>query len=382
MVYKKGLDANSNKKIGILTINDYNNYGNRLQNYAVQEVLKSLGFQVETLVNTQRKATTTKNGVIEKFNRMKKMNFSEIGKTIYYRMNRRDIESSTKERIEKFQKFTKNYIYENKVLISEDINTKYDYFVVGSDQVWNPNFRHGSPIDFLRFASRNKRIAYAPSFGVNSIPDEFVEDYRLWLAEFNGLSVREEAGAKIIKDLTGRDAKVLVDPTLMLSKEEWLGLSRQGLNKPSHKYLLTYFLGDITNETKKRIKQIASLNNLEIVRMADIKDKKGYSADPSEFIDYINSAAIFLTDSFHGCVFSILLEKPFVVFDRVDKTPSMNSRIDTLLSTFNLKMRKSENLMLNNDIFNIDYSHVASILESERNKAFEYLKQALDPSQI
>ena len=89
------------------------------------------------------------------------------------------------------------------------------------------------------------------------------------------------------------------------------------------------------------------------------------SADPGEFIDYINSSSVFLTDSFHGCVFSILLEKPFIIFDRVGEGPSMNSRINTLLSTFNLQSRQWDKIRDNTEIFKVDYSHIPEILEIE-----------------
>ena len=107
-----------------------------------------------------------------------------------------------------------------------------------------------------------KRIAYAPSFGISKIPEEYIDRYKTWLSEMYKLSVREEAGAKIIKELTGRDAVVLVDPTLMLTKEKWLSISKRAKNKPEGKYLLNYFLGSVSKETKKKIKSIATKNKL------------------------------------------------------------------------------------------------------------------------
>jgi hypothetical protein len=107
-----------------------------------------------------------------------------------------------------------------------------------------------------------------------------------------------------------------------------------------------------------------------------IKDKDRYHADPGEFIDYVNSCSIFLTDSFHGAVFSILLEKPFIVFDRIGTSPQMGSRIDTLLNTFDLRTRKWELMPDGSDVFDVDYSHVMPILEAEREKALNYLKDS------
>lgn len=376
------------KKVGIITLNGYINYGNRLQNYALQEVLKSLGFYVETiLVEVNNISENNLNsGIFYKIIKLKDMKAKEIFEKIYYKIvyykQKYKIEKYNTIRTQKFINFTHNYILETNYSISNnkipsDLNNNYDYFVTGSDQVWNPNYNKGSSIYFLAFATKNKRIAYAPSFGLSKIPFEYLEKYKVFISEMSSLSVREEAGAKIIKDLTGRDATVLVDPTLLLTKEKWLTISKQASNKPKNKYLLTYFLGEGIKGNSNRIKQIAYENKLEIINLANIKQFKTFTVDPSEFIDYINSSTIFLTDSFHGCVFSILLEKSFVVFDRVESSPSMNSRIDTLLSTFNLQSRKWNNIKNNNDIIDVDYSYVAPILELERNKALEYLKEAL-----
>ena len=377
------------KKVGILTINDYNNYGNRLQNYATQELLKAMGLDVKTVVNITK--IENKNGqikeVIHKIQRIKHMTLNEIFEKINTKIwnytHVKEIKRCKIERIKAFKEFTRKYIEETDYFISTNnipngLSEKFDYFITGSDQVWNPNFRHGSSIDFLTFAPKHKRIAYAPSFGISKIPPEYIDRYKTWLSEMYRLSVREEIGAKIIKELTGRDAVVLVDPTLMLTKEKWLSISKEAKNKPEGKYLLNYFLGSVSKETKRKIKSIATKNKLEIVNLADIRDKKTYTADPSEFIDYINSASVFLTDSFHGAVFSILLEVPFIVFNREGSIHSMNSRIDTLLSKFKLGSRKANNITDNNQIFEIDYSHVPPILEAERKKAYEYLKEALN----
>lgn len=377
------------KKIGILTLNGYFNYGNRLQNYASQEVLKSLGFSVETIINnSEYKNKSIKNySVKDRIQNLSKLPANELYEKIkfksWYSINKKKIEDYKIKRKETFKEFTKKYISETDYSISDDnvpadLADRYDYFVTGSDQVWNPNFRYGSPIDFLTFAPKNKRIAYAPSFGISEIPAEYIEKYKIWLSQINKLSVREETGAKIIKDLTGRDAVVLVDPTIMLTKEMWLSISRVADNKPKSEYLLTYFLGKVSKEKKVKIETIADENNLAIVNLADIRDEETYITGPSEFIDYVNSASVFFTDSFHGAVFSILMETPFVVFDRVGNHPSMNSRIETLLTMFRLSSRKANNIVSNNQVFEADYSHVQEILENERKKTIEYLKDALN----
>lgn len=372
------------KKVGIITINDYQNYGNRLQNYATQEVIKSLGFSVETIVNEPNKIIPTrkKYEFIKHINKLKNKPYEEIFSKVNDKISKKLFKSYTLQRIEVFKEFTKSHLLETNYTISEGnipskLSSEFDYFITGSDQVWNPHFRNGSSVDFLNFAPKEKRIAYAPSFGIAEIPGDYIINYKKWLSEMHRLSVREKAGAKIIKDLTGRDAQVMVDPTLMLSKEKWLSISSSPKNKPSQPYLLTYFLGNKTKKLRAEICNIAKEKNLKIINLVDISDKGTYIGGPSEFIDLINSASVFCTDSFHGVIFSMLMETPFVVFERAGSLPSMNSRIETLLSTFKLESRLSKNIKNNDQVFNIDYSHIGPILENERNKALVYLKEAL-----
>src|SRR5699024_7837720 len=116
--------------------------------------------------------------------------------------------------------------------------------------------------------------------------------------------------------LTGRKAEVVADPTLLLTKESWLIVAKPASNKPKESYLLTYFLGVVTAEVKEKIDEYARKYKLKVVNLAQPKNKKYYLTNPSEFLDYINSATLFLTDSFHGTVFSILFETPFIVTDR------------------------------------------------------------------
>lgn len=369
------------KKIGILTLNGYGNYGNRLQNYAMQEALENLGFTVETIINDRTKKNKAK--LSDRIYTLTENSIYEVYKKIYNRYWRYVNKNSIVKRTEVFKEFTLDYIKETGYSISkhnipDDLSNKYDFFITGSDQVWNPNNLHGSSIYFLTFAEEHKRIAYAPSMGVSEIKPEDIENYKEWISGMHALSVREDDGAKIIKELTGRDAPVLVDPTLLLTKEKWVSISKEASNKPKGKYLLTYFLGGVPKEYKKQIKNISKENNLEVINLGDIREKETYRTGPSEFIDYINSCSIFCTDSFHGAVFSILFEKPFIVYERMGTSLSMFSRINTLLDKFQLESRKAEHIKNNEDVFNIDYSHVPEILEMERKKSFDYLKEALN----
>lgn len=376
-------------KVGVLTINDYTNFGNRLQNYATQEVIKDLGFDVETIINnTMHLRTKKKYSYIQRIkNIIENESYSDIFRKMklrtYSKINTAEIIKANKIKKEKFLSHTKKYIKESDFVISDeniphDKLLSYDYFIVGSDQVWNPLFERFSHIDFLTFAPNHKRIAYAPSFGISKIPDEFSQRISEWLLGIKSLSIREDAGQKIINELTSRNAEILIDPTLMLTKEQWLSTAKESKHKPAHNYILTFFLGGYTSKMRKYIQKIAKQNDLEIVNLLDIYDLERYTIDPSEFIDYISSATLIFTDSFHGSVFSILFEKPFIVTDRLGTANSMNSRIDTLLKKFKLESRYLRNFNDSNYLFNIDFSHVPEILEFERGKTINYLYKSLN----
>lgn len=375
------MKQNTNRNIAIITLHGYYNYGNRLQNYALQEIIKELGFHVETIVFQGVPLEKYENGADKHFN----LSCADISRKVFNKINKKIINYANRQlentRKNVFKIFSDKYIIERFYNYSndslKDLSGNYCFFIVGSDQVWKPVNKKKMPIYFLTFCENNKRISYAPSFGISKLPSECKEDYKLWLSEIHQLSVREDDGAKIIKELTGRDAPVLVDPTVLLTKEKWLSIAKEASNKPKGKYLLTYFLGGIPDNYKKQIKNIVTENKLEVINLGDIREKETYRTGPSEFIDYINDCSIFCTDSFHGAVFSILLEKPFIVFERIGSA-SMYSRIDTLLNKFELNDRKAENMSWGEDVFDVDFLHIPTILAAERKKSMDYLKDALN----
>lgn len=362
-------------KIGISTIIDFDNYGNRLQNYACQQVIKSFGLQVETLPRVIYHSNK---------NKLKSLVLKGL-KKIKNNLNppKEDIKTLNQLLREKyFMEFTDKYINSSSHYVKDyyqlkKLSKKYDFVITGSDQVWNYNFRPNLNIDFLKFISPNKRISYAASFGVSQIPEKYKKKYREYLNEMKCLSVREYAGQKIIKDLTGRDVEVLIDPTMMLNKDEWLQVASKPECTPKKKYLLTYVLGNQTPEFKEFINQLAKEKDLEILNLLNPYDKNIHCVDPGEFVYLINNADVMITDSFHGAVFSILMETPFVIFERRDSHVSMNSRIDTLVSTFKMESRLSSHIKTIEDVYNIDFTHIDQILKCERNKARVYLRKAL-----
>lgn len=359
-------------KVGIITLNGYNNYGNRLQNYALQSYIEKQGFDVETILIENE---ITFKGYMYKFYK-KLIDLKNINKN-------KSNDNLQKFREEKFRIFSTKYIKETNYTIKktsksyEKLND-FNYFIVGSDQVWNPQYIGNNELYFLTFAPKHKRIAYAPSFGTAVLPKEFEKNYSIWLSELNHISVREKAGSNIIKELTGRDVPVVIDPTLLITKKEWLEITKSSEYKPKKPFILTYFLGGIKENDYNEIKKMAEERNYEIIELANILNKDIYSADPSEFLDFINSSELFLTDSFHGVIFSLIFKKPFLVFQRNSKNASMYSRIDTLLNTFNVGNRKWENVDNVNDLYRVDFSGLDKILEKERLKSKEFLNTALN----
>lgn len=351
------------KKIGILTINDNGNYGNRLQNYAVQESLKKLEFRVDTIENKNNQ------------------NIFKV-KTYIGNIVKKILNISRYRRYNKFIEFNRNIkkssIWINVKNIPKKLDEKYDYFITGSDQVWNPNFGRLSNIDLLAFSSNRKKISFSASFGISELPEDKKDYANENLQTFKAISVREDAGKKIVEELTGRtDVEVLVDPTMLLSAKDWDKVSKKPKQLKFDKYILNYFLGELSEEWKNEINRIAKENNCKIINILD-KNSPFYQTGPSEFLYLEKNAFLVCTDSFHSSVFSIIYDTPFVVFDRKQNgVVSMNSRIDTLLSKFALQNRKFKGA-ITKDLLNSDYSESKEILEQEKEKSFNFLKKALD----
>lgn len=360
-------------KIGIATINDNNNYGNRLQNYATQQGIKKiLAEDIEIYTIKNEAVINKKVNIIEYMLRYIK----------YIQIKVKTIKKNRTERARCFKEFNKNIKYTKKTFNWQ--NTKkyktYDYCITGSDQVWNPYYRL-SEFDLLEFIDGSKRIAYSASIATESIPESRKEYARSSFLKFKAISVREEKGKEIIKELTNRqDVEVLLDPTMLLSSQEWDKVSKRPKqldNIKTEKYILNYFLGELPEEWSQEINRIAKENNCEVINILD-KNSPFYQTGPSEFLYLEKNAFLVCTDSFHSSVFSILYNTPFIVFNRKQNgVVSMNSRIDTLLSKFGLENRRFNN-KITEDLLYCDYTKAEQILESEREKSLNFLKKSLN----
>lgn len=346
------------KKVAILTItNSGLNFGNRLQNYALQKVLERQNLEVETIIS----AKSIKNNL-----------FLSKCRRVLKNISKRD------KRSKFFREFNKKYIKFSAIVRYENINEsvfsdKYDAFFSGSDQVWNPNFHFNSDFEFASFAPQNKRYSYAASIGVSEINDEQKEAFVRNINGMNSISVREEDSIELIKKLTGRDAYLHVDPTMLLDRTEYEKMECMPPQGLPPKYLLTYFLGSVTEEYRNNIQKLSEALGAEVVELSEWKGSKYYNIGPQHFLYAINHAEYICTDSFHGSVFSILFHKNFSMMQRVGKDVSMNSRIVTLAHKFELEKRIDNNLDLSVATTSIDYEKVDRLLNQERNRTKEYL---------
>ena len=367
------------KRVGICTINDNDNYGNRLQNFATQELLKSYGMEPETIINTtihyKKEKITYKNF------------FTKLIRRIKLTIN--NIFNINSKRKKCFDEFNKNVIFYSREINDESINNKsinneinehFDLFFTGSDQVWNPTFPRTSSVDFLSFTKKEKRNSFSASFGVNTISSDNEEKFKKWLLGMNNISVREDKGKEMVELLTGRhDVDVLIDPTMAIDEKIWSSLSKEPeqLKKiKKKKYILNYFLGKVSNERKREIYRIAKENNCEVINLLD-KHSSFYQSGPSEFLYLEKNAFLVCTDSFHSCVFAIIFNKPFVVFNREDSYENMNSRLETLLKKFKLSNRYYRG-EITSDLLEVDYTRTYEILDNEKKKVEKYLKKCID----
>ena len=349
-------------KIGIITINDNDNYGNRLQNYAVQQFIGKDKNECYTIKN------------IPQLNGKEKI----LLKFIKYIITRVTRKAKNKKRLKAFYEFNENINFSKHHYITPytKIYKEFDYFITGSDQVWNPKFGRLRDIDLLSFAKAEQRIAFSASFGISELPENCKEKTRKELEKFKAISVRENKGKEIVEELTERkDVQVLVDPTMLLTSEEWDKVAKKPKQLETNKYILNYFLGELSEKRRKEIERIAKENNCQIIDILD-KNSSFYQTGPSEFLYLEKNAFLICTDSFHSSVFAILYNRPFIVFNREGSNINMSSRIDTLLDKFKLKNRWYKD-KISEEQLKADYEETYKILEKERKKAKEFLERAI-----
>lgn len=368
----------------IVTISDDTNYGNRLQNYALTQLLNEYGSC--TTANFVPSTSTIRE--YYKLRVKKLLHLSGLKSTVKASLHLLSGEDELKWcRLQKMKHFTKEYVPNNrfalteyKGLVATKAGASFDTVVLGSDQIWNPNWPWLSLGDLKlclgSFAQPDINvISYAASFGVSAIEDSKArEAFAEYLPRLSSISVREDAGNSLVRQLAAREATVVLDPTLMISARQWQSLTHSFVPE-GERYVLTYFLGKPSVEQEDCIESFAEQHHCKIRRILDFRDSQTYVAGVEDFVELFSRAQYIFTDSYHACCFSLLFEKQFTVFVRSDysKNKSMNSRMETLFRLFELDTVVSESELAPR----IDYSRVNALLEKHRQESRAWLDAAM-----
>lgn len=381
------------KKVCLITSEEsfLTNYGAALQGYALYTAIRQQGYEVD--IQRYKGGILGDNRKIKKTFSLFKYSPFEIYMKSLFRVGKLLNRSKIKRQYQCFKSFQdKNMTFypgqrKNWSTIQQD-PPKADIYVCGSDQIWNPMFKGGynDPGYFLAFAS-GKKIAYAPSFGVSDIPLTAQKDLAELLDSFDCISVREQQGKKIIEKYTPQKAKVVLDPTLLLKKQDWDSIKQLPGNLPP-KYILCYRFGN-SYSVDKTISKISQMTGLPIVELPlsgisyyNRKRNRCFEAGPAEFVGLISNASLVLTDSFHATVFSIIMKTPFITFLRSNdekKSEGMNSRVTNLLKLLNLESRifNPEDSSILNRLFDVNFADTDNELEKQRNLSKQWLIEAL-----
>ncbi|MDY3281682.1 polysaccharide pyruvyl transferase family protein [Dysosmobacter sp.] len=360
---------------GLVTFYHIHHYGAFLQAYATQHAVETFGGRCEIL-----------NYYVNQNNDLFRKPVSpgaaaaDAHTALHYR--------ALKDRYDRFEEFTRQHLhvterhYETRDELYRE-PPEYDVYLSGSDQIWNPKiFPDGrfDPVYFSGF-TQGRKIAYAPSFGIPRVPESMEQELRDYLSQFSHLSAREVQGREIIRR-AGREARVVLDPTLLLRQEEWGQLA--AAPKFRGGYILVYCISK-PGALSHYIARLAEATGLPVVQLCGIRQKvhpKAHcvlDAGPAEFLGLFRGAAYVCTNSFHGTVFSVQFEKPFftAVAPSEMAKPEV-SRTYSLLGRLGLTDRiigKGDTAELAAEV---DWEGVRQRLEEKRRDSLEYLRCALE----
>ena len=377
------------KKVGIVThFHGSLNYGGVLQACALCRVLEQMDMAPEQIRFTMdyiRKRSLGQT-VLKLLNPVLVWNYAD------YKIRSTWRSKALGGRRIAFQNFNKQFVPSTKTVYNPDsikeCGENYDAFITGSDQVWNPDAYFGAY--FLDFAPSGKpKLSYAASVGKSELTEPMQEIYRGDLEDFTAISVREKNAVGIIQPLTSLPVQQVLDPTLLLKKEQWDDLCAERLVEGE--YLFCFFLG-YNPQARKLAKEYAAKHGLKIVTIPHASslyvsggstwgDVRIWDASPAEFLSLVKHAACVFTDSFHACAFSTVYEKNFFVVHRAGR-PGMSGRIYSLLELLGCeghfcdteeKMQRSYLESLEP----VDYDKPKAELENLREKSFAYLRKNL-----
>lgn len=376
-------------KIGLVTY-FRENYGSALQCFATKKFLEQEGFQTDVLERSMNK----KEKMMIRVNNISK----HIVKSIKYKgyashyfeikdAMKKEKNTLSDDAQKKINNFIEHYIIPKdmtwKELCALNEDDSYWGFVCGSDQIWNPSINI-NPIYFLKFCERKKRIALSPSFGIGYIPRYNRAEIVDSLKGFEYLSIREDIGRKIIEEEMGMECVRVPDPVFLLEREEWLNLSTRRETIEGN-YIFIYFLNEPCSYVVESINEICMNNECKAVIFShlhknynNIKSAIYLSGDPLDFVHLIEKANLIYTDSFHATVFSIMLGKKFLCFERQHlHKDKQESRVTDLLQRFCLLSFYIKNMDDIECIPDYDPIIINDMVEKEHDLVVDYLRKEL-----
>lgn len=377
-------------KVGILTILNVNNYGAELQCCALYRKLQQLGYDAEVInylfgIHPEHVFDGEKRTVPIPLKQLIKVKLLPVVQNMFcmfHQKNKRLRNKRFNEFHAKYNHLTSTVYPSVKSLYEAKFN--YDVLCIGSDQVWNYMKGYSLEPFFACFDKNNtKKITYASSIGLSSLSVEAEQVFRKELSNFAYISVREQQASEILEKLLNRKIDVVLDPTLILNKQEWIEVAKYDMC-PKEKYLLVYIVTiKPCDYVLTLARHIAKRRNLKIVRIcrdaypehsgSDVEEI--LTAGPSDFVGLFSKAEFVVTNSFHGTVFSINFSKPF--YSVIKSHHSTNSRLTSILKKLGLEDRivpVGSQLPMISDI---DFSDPSAKLEAERKLSIEYIKKAL-----
>lgn len=390
-------------KIGIVTFVKCDNYGAELQAYALQKKLNVLGYEAE-VVDLEKEQ-----GVIESSlssytnaikNRYKQYGIikgtAKVLELIKDKYNARRAYSANADKVARrhkiFEDFFNTYIkHSSKYYTLEEMRNAqslpYDVMIAGSDQIWNFMQTRYLDVFFLMMANRwhARKISYAASFSVSKLPDSKKSLYKKYLENMDAISVRETTGIDIVNNCSYCKATVVLDPTLLIKREEWVEyIGREDYLPKDRKYVVIYTLSG-SHYIYTLAKKIARKLGVEVINIklgfSKVEGDDGIThigdAGPREFISIFNQAVYVITDSFHGTAFSINFNIPFTTL--LNPVSNINSRALSILKLTGTESRLIYDDGSNKapDTLNLDFAPINKVIDRERKSSLEFLISSL-----
>ena len=368
------------KSVGCITYHRSINYGSVLQAYSLNQYLRSEGFDA-TLIDY---SNAGQQKVYQRFEPVSSI--LSVARNLHTLATFRQLQ-------EKDRRFTS---FLNKIKMTDrqfhmlqelgPISNDYDYYICGSDQIWNPqcsDFDCSYLLDFV--ANKEKCISYAPSIAVRSLPPEWNGIFREALKDFRALSVRERQGCEIISNLVKRPVTWVCDPVFLLPTSFWKKEAKQGKDKMDGKYIFCYFIGDVSGMRDFSIMLSKDLHAQRVFVNKNLRDLgkpgiKMYEAGPYEFLNLVLGSKCVCANSFHAVAFSLIFRKNFWVFDDSHNPRAASSRIRDILSLIGLENRilSVDSVARVDPAESIDYSKVRmDLLQTHIENSKRYLREAL-----